>query len=172
MRQACWRQGNLIPGPIKWAEQMPPVGRHSVMTAAATVHRALASCLEQFQASSVGGMCTTTLWGHLQRPPEFWGSQVQAVYGPPRVAVHVPCRPDLTAGTAGTVGSRAALKHMLPSSPLPGPTSTLTTAANTLFSHGSWGALFFLPFPAPGLEDAHINANAHVITTPSMGLHA
>ena len=57
MRQTCWRQGNPIPGPIKWTEQSkvqncPEWGQHSVTTAVASVRRALVSCREQFQASS------------------------------------------------------------------------------------------------------------------------
>lgn len=63
---------------------MPPVGRHSVMTAAATVHRALASCLEQFQSSSfcrrnvhynpVGPFATSTRVLRQPSPGCLWAS--------------------------------------------------------------------------------------------------
>ena len=191
MRQGCWRQGNPIPGPIKWTEQSkwPQLdGTQSRQQRPLFTGHWLRAWNSSKHLLSVRGMCTATLWGYLQRPPEFWGSQVQAVCGPPRVAVHIPCRPDLTAGTAGTagtVGSRAALRHMPPSPPLPGPWHQPLPLLPTLyFLMAPEGPVLSalpcswlggrphqrqrspIPTPASGLEDAHINANAHLSLLP------
>lgn len=148
MRQACWRQGNPIPGPIKWTEQSKCLqldGTQSQQQWPLFTGRWLRAENSYKRLLSVRGMCTATLWGRLQRPPEFWGSQVQAVRGPCHVAVHVPCRSDLT---AGTTGSRAALRHMLPSPPPPGPWHQPSPLLPTLdFLMAPEGPV--LPFPAP-----------------------
>ena len=190
---------------------MAPVGWHSVTTAAATIHRALASCLEQFQASSfcprnvhcnpVGLFATSTRVLRQPSPGCLWASPCGRSH-PLQTRPH--CRDRRDRGFQGCLEAHAPFATS--SWPL---TPTLTTAANTLFSHGSWGACSFCPYlllawrtptstptltypysrvrlggrphqcqrspiptPASGLEGAHINANTHVITTPSMGLHA
>ena len=127
---------------------MSPVGRHSVTTAAATVHRALASCREQFQASSfcprnvhcnpLGPFATSTRVLRQPSPGCLWASPC----GHPRPLQTRPhCR---DCGFQGCLEAHAPLHHLF----LAPDTNPHHCCQHLIFSWLLRG-LFFLPFPAP-----------------------
>ena len=104
---------------------MSPVGRHSVTTAAATVHRALASCQEQFQASSfcprnvhcnpLGPFATSTRVLRQPSPGCLWASPC----GRPRPLQTRPhCR---DCGFQGCLEAHAPLHHLFLARHQPSP---------------------------------------------------